>query len=62
VTTISGDDVCNLDSESTGCSEENNLATVDCRCYPGVVSEDCEGRHEWGSGSTLQEMFVKITK
>ena len=44
VTTIEGDDVCGLDSQSTGCSEENNLATINCQCYPGVVSEDCEGK------------------
>ena len=37
--------MCGLDSESTGCSEEKNLTTINCRCYrSGVVSEDCEGK------------------
>ena len=44
VTSVDEDDVCGLDSESTGCSEEYDLATIDCQCYAGVVSEDCEGR------------------
>ena len=43
VTGIGSDQVCGLDSMSTGCSPTDNLATVDCLCNPGVnTSHSCQ--------------------
>ena len=46
VTGIESGEVCGLDSVSIGCSTTNNLATEDCRCNPGVISNgsSCRGK------------------
>ena len=43
VTGIGEDQVCRLNSMSTGCSEEDEFATIDCLCKTGVVDADCQG-------------------
>ena len=47
VTGIGSDEVCGLNSTSTGCSATNNLATMDCSCYPGVSnsSDNCQSKY-----------------
>lgn len=44
MTGIEEGQVCKLNSESTGCSDDDNLATSHCLCYRGVVDRDCQGQ------------------
>ena len=48
VTGVGSDQVCGLNSMSTGCSLDDKLSTIDCLCYSGVnVSEadNCESKN-----------------
>ena len=46
ITGIESDQVCGLNSISTGCSLSDDLATVNCLCNPGVNTHGCESMQD----------------